>query len=262
MSIDPGERGDFYLLQLPLQGHAWMQSGPHEAWLSPDVLGVLQPRAPTRMHWSADCTMLLLQVPQQALQQRLITPQSTEPSTTVRLTLPRSDPAVAAWWQTVLDMTRNLHHHGAQWMRQPATWQAMESFLLTGLQLLCEPAENKQDGLPAQRQRHRCLDRALEYIHSHAQEGLTLAQIAAAACVSSRTLETAFRHAYDQSPLGYARGVQLDMAHHSLATGLARQQGLRITDVALQHGFSHMGRFATYYKQRFGCTPSQTLQGH
>jgi len=33
-----------------------------------------------------------------------------------------------------------------------------------------------------------------------------------------------------------------------------------VTDVALEHGFVHMGRFAGYYKQRFGCSPSATLR--
>jgi AraC-like DNA-binding protein len=34
-----------------------------------------------------------------------------------------------------------------------------------------------------------------------------------------------------------------------------------VTDVALRHGFIHMGRFAAYYKQRFGCSPSTSLRG-
>ncbi|MFO1192681.1 MAG: helix-turn-helix domain-containing protein [Rhodoferax sp.] len=34
-----------------------------------------------------------------------------------------------------------------------------------------------------------------------------------------------------------------------------------MTDIALQHGFIHMGRFAAYYKQRFGCSPSASLRG-
>lgn len=42
----------------------------------------------------------------------------------------------------------------------------------------------------------------------------------------------------------------------------ARRAGrtLSVTDVALEHGFVHMGRFAAQYRQRFGCTPSRTLR--
>jgi AraC-like DNA-binding protein len=31
--------------------------------------------------------------------------------------------------------------------------------------------------------------------------------------------------------------------------------------VALRWGFTHYGRFAAQYRQRFGCSPSQTLRG-
>ena len=31
------------------------------------------------------------------------------------------------------------------------------------------------------------------------------------------------------------------------------------TDVALAHGFVHLGRFSAQYRAQFGCLPSQTL---
>ena len=49
VEIDPGERGDYYLLQLPLQGRARVRCNGQEAWVGPDTMSVLQPRAQTRM---------------------------------------------------------------------------------------------------------------------------------------------------------------------------------------------------------------------
>ncbi len=259
VQIDPGERGDFYLLQLPLQGRAMMQCGAHQAWLSPQVMGVLKPRVPTRMHWSADCAMLLLQLPKDALPSRLVHTEDPCGAAGADLTLSRADPAVAAWWQAVLDLANSLHHHGLQWMRQPATRQTLEGFLLGSLALLSE-REALADGTDKQTLRHRCLDKALDYIHAHAHEGLSLADIAQASGVSPRTLEAAFMRSHGVSPLHYARNVQLEGVHAWLSSGRARAQGLRVTDVAIQHGFSHLGRFASYYRQRFGCTPAQTLR--
>ena len=46
----------------------------------------------------------------------------------------------------------------------------------------------------------------------------------------------------------------LRLAHRS-------QRGAQVTEVAMENGFTHMGRFAGYYKKRFGCTPTQTLKG-
>ena len=133
VEIDPGERGDYYLLQLPLQGRARVSCNGQEAWVGTDTMSVLQPRAQTRMVWTSDCAMIMLQVPSQVIR----TDGAAEHSLPdFNLTRSRHDPAVAAWWQAVTDMTHNLHSHGAQWLRHPAAFGAMEAFLLSGLDLL------------------------------------------------------------------------------------------------------------------------------
>ena len=258
VDIDPGERGDFYLIQLPLQGRARVRCDGQEAWVDPDMLSVLHPRAHTRMLWSGDCSMIMLQVPSAVLRSRLPPRDHDTGVPHFSFTQSRRDPAVAAWWQAVADMTRNLHSHGQQWLRHPAAYAALEGFLLTGLELLLpDHAPALEPGAGGGRH----VQRALDYMQAHADESLTLGRIAAAACVSPRTLETAFRRRYDQSPLGYARGLRLERVRSALQAAAADGRPACVTDIALQHGFIHMGRFAAYYKQRFGCAPSLTLRG-
>lgn len=261
VEIDPGERGDFYLIQLPLQGRARVRCDGQEAWVDPDMLSVLHPRAHTRMLWSGDCSMIMLHVPSAVLRGRLpARQQDAGAAPQFSFTQSRRDPAVAAWWQAVADMTRNLHSHGQQWLRHPAAYAAMEGFLLTGLELLMPDREAAVDASIGQHRGGRHLQRALDYIHAHAHESLTLDHIAAVACVSPRTLEAAFRRRYDQSPLAYARGIRLERVHAALQAAAAEGQPASVTDIALQYGFVHMGRFSAYYKQRFGCAPSATLR--
>ncbi len=260
VEIDPGERGDFYLIQLPLQGRARVHCDGQEAWVDPDMLSVLHPHARTRMLWSGDCSMIMLQVPSPVLRRQLPARQQNTESPQFSFTQSRHDPAVAAWWQSVADMTRNLHSHGAQWLRHPAAYAAMEAFLLTGLDLLLPDRDGLSDtSLNAHGGRH--LQRALDYIQAHAHESLTLDRIAAAACVSPRTLEVAFRRRYDQSPLAYARGIRLERVRAALQAAAVDGRQTSVTDIALQHGFVHMGRFSAYYRRRFGCAPSATLRG-
>jgi AraC-like DNA-binding protein len=261
VEIDPGERGDYYLLQLPLQGRARVRCNDQEAWVHPEVMSVLQPRARTRMVWSSDCAMIMLQVPSQTL--RTAWQADDGPLPALRLTRSRHDPAVAAWWQALGDMTRNLHQHGAQWLRHPAAFAAMEGFLISGLDLLRpEGADSGQAAAPLAQADSSRLQRAVDHIHAHAHEGLTLAGIAAAACMSPRALEAAFRRRYDTTPLAYARGVRLERVHQALQQAARMGETASVTDIALQHGFIHMGRFAAYYKQRFGCSPSAALRGN
>lgn len=255
VDIDPGERGDYYLLQLPLQGRARVRCNGQEAWVSTDMMSVLQPRAETRMRWSGDCAMIMLQVPGQVI---CAESAAGHPLPAFKLTRSRRDPAVAAWWQAVTDLTSNLHSHGALWLRHPAASGAMESFLLSGLHLL-HPSSQGADRLGEPGDVSR-LQRAVDHIHAHVHEAMSLTTIAAAACMSPRALEAAFRRRFDASPLAYARVVRLKQVHQALQLAAAEGRPISVTDVALQHGFVHMGRFAAYYKQHFGCLPSVTLR--
>ncbi|OYU98780.1 MAG: AraC family transcriptional regulator [Burkholderiales bacterium PBB5] len=265
VEIDPGERGDFYLIQLPLRGRARLRSGQADVWVDSDTLSVLQPRMPTRMRWSGDCSMVLLQVPSAVLRQRLGSHGLDDAGPRFCFTQSRQDAAVAAWWQAVVDLTRNLHSHGQQWLRHPAAFAAMEAFLLGGLDLLQAPAgqPTAPQDTPARRPAadSRCLQRALDHLHAHAHEGMTLADIARAACVSPRALEAAFKRHLDTTPLAYARGLRLQRVHDCLSAARAEGRPASVTDAALQHGFVHMGRFAAFYKRRYGCVPSATLRG-
>lgn len=258
VAIDSGERADFYMVQLPLSGTATVHSDSSVVQATPDVLSVLQPRSRSNMVWSADCSMLMLQVPRPVVEQRA--GEWGHPShTQIALSRSRSDPDVAAWWQTVLDLARNLDRHGQTWMRHPAAYAAMEEFLLSAFtSMLCEvqsePASDRGD--------LRYLRKAKEYIQAHLDRALTLPEIARYACVSPRTLEAAFKRQGETSPLAYARRQRLQAVHDSLRN--ARRQGLvvNVTEIAMRYGFVHMSRFAAQYREQFGCTPSETLRPH
>ena len=103
--------------------------------------------------------------------------------------------------------------------------------------------------------------RAVEFMHEHAHECLCLDDIAKAACVSPRTLEVSFRRVHQQTPLAFLRMLRLDRVREALQTAASGFQPVSIIELALQHGFSHMGRFSAYYRERFGCPPSVTLRG-
>lgn len=251
--IDPGERGDFYLVQLPLSGSAQLACGGEQARVDHQVLSVLQPQERSLMRWSSDCAMLLLQAPRQVVQARAQA-WGMQQAPSFALTHSRADPSVAAWWQAVLDMTANLDRFGAQWLAHPAAYTALEEFLLTAFtSLLAAPqsAELRPSAGDA-----RCLSLAKEYIHAHLDKALAAADIARHACVSVRTLENVFKRSGAEPPLAYARNHRLQAVHEVLQQARHQGQPVRVTDVALNHGFVHMGRFAAQYRARYGVSPS------
>lgn len=103
------------------------------------------------------------------------------------------------------------------------------------------------------------LRRAIAYIDAHhADPDISLAGIAAAARVTPRAVQYAFRRHKDTTPMGYLRDVRLARAHRDLvAADPAR--GDTVTAIAARWGFAHPGRFAAIYRRVYGQSPRTTL---
>jgi AraC-like DNA-binding protein len=100
--------------------------------------------------------------------------------------------------------------------------------------------------------------RATAFIEQHPDEDISVADIAAAANVSIRAVQFAFRRQLDTTPMAYLRTVRLDHAHHDLlATDPA--QGDTVTGIAARWGFYSNSRFATRYRRAYGVSPRDTL---
>lgn len=259
VAIDPGERGDFYLVQLPLSGRAQIVCGGEEVCVDPGILSVLQPQIKSRMVWSGDCSMILIQVPRSVVHERAKA-WGIHQVPRFALAHSRALPDVGAWWQAALDLTCNIDRFGGQWLRHPAAYAAMEEFLLSAFTaLLAEPDDPPRF---ADRSDERCLRRAKDYIHANLDRVLSSAEIAREACVSPRTLEAVFKRHGEAAPLAYARRCRLQAVHEVLRQARYEGRAINVTDVALAYGFLHMGRFAAQYREHFGCSPSDTVRPH
>ncbi|MFF6807068.1 helix-turn-helix domain-containing protein [Streptomyces sp. NPDC012616] len=104
------------------------------------------------------------------------------------------------------------------------------------------------------------LRRALAYIDDHADQPITVADIAGAAHVTVRALQYAFRRHLDSTPLAYVRRVRLSHAHRDLLAA-APHEGATVTGIAARWGFHHPGRFAALYRETYLRSPGRTLQG-
>jgi len=103
---------------------------------------------------------------------------------------------------------------------------------------------------------HTLVSHAEEYMVAHLGEPLTVPIIAEALGVSVRRLQDAFRQSAGQSPWERLTAHRLDKARRRLLAG----GGTSVTAIALDCGFSHLGRFAQTYQGTFGEAPSATLR--
>jgi AraC-like DNA-binding protein len=106
----------------------------------------------------------------------------------------------------------------------------------------------------------QALNKAREYIEAHLEEAIRVESVCHYSGVPLRSLERIFSRNLGISPQQYIKARRLNVVRrHLLATDI--EQGLCVTDVALSHGFTHLGRFAGDYRRHFGESPRQTLLG-
>jgi AraC-like DNA-binding protein/tetratricopeptide (TPR) repeat protein len=103
----------------------------------------------------------------------------------------------------------------------------------------------------------RSVRRAVEAMYANVGRAWTVAELAAVAGVSSRTLQRQFLAFLRKTPGATLRDISFEHARRELLQGAA---GAKIMDIALRSGFLHGGRFSAEYRSRYGETPSQTLK--
>ncbi|ESQ77307.1 AraC family transcriptional regulator [Asticcacaulis sp. AC402] len=96
---------------------------------------------------------------------------------------------------------------------------------------------------------------ARDFMQREVRRNPSMAEVAKAANISVRTLETSFRSHMDVTPHAYFRTIRLQLAHQALNDVRDTRS---IAEVAANHGFPHAGRFAQYYANQFGEAPSDT----
>ena len=98
--------------------------------------------------------------------------------------------------------------------------------------------------------------RAVRVIEQHADDDLTVAQLAEACGVTPRALQYAFRRHLGCTPMAYLRRVRVGLVREALQDGEAPTVG----DAAAKYGFFNPGRLAAVYRQVFEENPSDTLR--
>ncbi|MGW4371324.1 AraC family transcriptional regulator [Nocardia takedensis] len=101
--------------------------------------------------------------------------------------------------------------------------------------------------------------RAIAYMETHVREPITITDIAAAAFVTPRAVQSAFRIHLDTTPLGYLRRLRMAGVHEQLRTATPTDQQT-VTSIAHAWGIPHLGRFAIAYRREYGHSPHRTLR--
>ncbi|RTM11010.1 MAG: AraC family transcriptional regulator [Bradyrhizobiaceae bacterium] len=260
VGIDPGCLERFFLVQIPLTGTAHIRAGMTELDAAPErTASLLSPTIPTRMMWR-DCAQAILLLDRRMVEQRAAALSgraagAVEFDPVIDLEAPAgqalrrslaelmllaerlgpsgrlSATAMADWRELLLDHLLNGQRHGLS--------DAIATF------------SGRAERLP------RVLRAARDHLAGNAGEPLDLAQLACASGIGIRALQLGFRRHFGQSISEMLLDMRLAALHARLAQG---SPDASITDIAFDLGFTHLGRMAGAYREKFGETPSATLR--
>lgn len=103
----------------------------------------------------------------------------------------------------------------------------------------------------------KTIDDARDFIDANLHRPMAMNDVAVSAAASISKLERVFKQHLGLTPSYYIRARRLSVARSALqAAPYAREQVARI---ALDCGFTHLGRFSQFYRMQFGEPPSTTL---
>lgn len=246
----------YHLAVFCLTGHATLTAGGEEVAVD-SRHGILCPAGtPLSGQFSPECEQFVVRMDRARL--AAFTGQAL-PRLPARMDLrsPRLRPWVAAL-RTLATDPATL----AMVRDHPGVASDYEQLLLRLLLAGQEPADTPPSRTVGQARsratvRPASVRRAAAFIAAHLTAPLTLADIAAAAGVPERTLHDAYCRFEGVSPMRALRDLRLDRVRADL---LAGRGAAGVTGTALAAGFTHLGRFAWAYAERFGERPSDTLR--
>ncbi|MER7575754.1 AraC family transcriptional regulator [Streptomyces sp. NPDC126514] len=258
VEVAAGELPDFYNVHIPLVGDSMVRVAGREVATPCSVAG---PGMTLGMSLPAEADTLILCVPQASVDNAVTAQTGEPPAAAMRFApaLPDADPAAAAWLGTARAFAQFAESPLAT--RSPLAVAQFEQVLVHGLVSLqlhdCSavlPA-HAHPALP------RAVRRAMAYCEDHAADPVSVADMAAAARVSPRTLQERFRVDFGTTPVAYLRRVRLDHVHQDLLRIADGSASGTVAEVATRWGFTHLGRFAAAYREVYGQVPSRTAQG-
>ncbi|MCP3802683.1 AraC family transcriptional regulator [Allokutzneria sp. A3M-2-11 16] len=248
----------FFAVQIPQAGSGVIRCGQREVVMSVDRGSVPGPTDDVDMVLDGGTPQLVVRLDREAVESRLHQLLGRPPRGVLRFDLgvDLTRPEVRAWLAQ-LRWARAELERGAT--PSPLVAEHLEQSLITGL--LLAQRSNFSEALHADQAASmpRTVRRAVDIIEGHAAEPLTVEDLAEAVGVGVRALQGGFRRHLDTTPMAYLREVRLTKVHDELRAADPNSV-ITVTEVASRWGFWHPGRFAAAYRQRYGETPSATLQ--
>jgi AraC-like DNA-binding protein len=248
-----------YNINVPLTGHHISTHRGREVAAHPGLAAVYQPVGDCSVrHWSGHSRQLAIKIDRYALENHLESylDRSIRGYLDLAASADLSTGAGRGWARLVRTLADEMKRPDSL-AHQLLFTELIADSVMTGLLLAVRHPYRDELTDPRIRARPRTIQRAIDAIQADPAHPFGAIELARTAGVSVRTLQVAFRRYTGTTPMAYLRQIRLTRAHDELRR--ADPSFETVAEVAYRCGFTHLGRFAATYRDRYGVTPSTTL---
>jgi AraC-like DNA-binding protein len=257
-----GELETAYHVNIPLRGALSSRHGGAKVLATPRVAAVYAPAGETVLErWPAGARIVCLKLDRRAVDQRLATllGRAVDGPVAVAPTMWLGDGAGRSFARVARLVASELRNDGGLAGHRLGA-AALSDCLVDAFLMAAGHSRRQELDADASADVPRAIRLAVELIEAAPDQPLTTAQLARRVHLSVRSLQRGFAEHLETTPMGYLRDVRLQRASDVLRR--ATPEETRVATVAAAWGFTHLGRFAAAYRDRFGESPSSTLRGH
>ncbi len=251
---------DFVLVSHQISGRFVAGADDGERVVLPGGFVVLDAHTAFRLRWEDNCTIFHVRIPRAEFEATVAEFTGATEPTPVRVptSWQPSKPGTLAVANVMKFLLRNAGPNGLLASKSLVSAQ-MSRMLVASIVEAYPGFIHRTDAGPSGAVRPAAVRRAIAYLEDAAAEDVRISDVAAAARLSPRALQEAFRKHLDTTPMAYLKWIRLARAHADLRQASV-EDGTTVAAVAYRWGFGNLGRFAADYRREFGRSPSEVLR--
>jgi AraC-like DNA-binding protein len=249
-----------YEVNVPLDGPLRTWTGHAEVCATPSTAAVYRPDGRTWLHgWEGGGRLFGLKIQRATLEEVFaeLTDRPVRSVVPLGASLDLRSSWGRQWWalaRALVALAKDPHGPlGAPMAARPLA-QSVVAALLHVVDHPCHDVLAGRPSLPGAATAREAVD----LIEAEPGFPWTVVDLARRVGVSSRGLHDGFARHVGVPPMTYLRQVRLRCAHADLSAADPARRS--VAEIASRWGFTHLGRFAAAYRQRYQTTPSQTLR--
>ena len=259
VDIDAGCLKDFVLVMMPMSGNADICCGKQQIRSTPELASVVTPTQHLTQTVYVGCDQIMIKIDRTLVESicaQHLGHALREP-VEFKLGMEMSSQGGVSWQVLVSHLASELERE-AETLGSSLAMAQIEHLLVTTL-LMVQPNNYRDELLnPPQSIAPRHVRRVEEFIEAHADQELTIGDLAAYAKVSTSALFAGFREFRNTTPMAYLKAVRMQRVHDELRSDCSADK--TVTHIAMRWGFHHLGHFATDYRNKYGECPSRTRE--